>query len=709
MSSRLDNIHLKRVGWSLSGFLGLFLLCWVSLVFAAERSDAVLTDIDAQALANGKIRIDFTFDKPVMIPKSFKTQQPPRVIIDFAHAKKGFDKNSKFLPVGVLRNIDVVEANNRVRAVLSLKNAVHYQVVPGVGRDNGTHIYVTLNGTAPVALKYTKDKFSVNQWSKVHHAIKGVDFRRDEDGGGRVIAMLSDASMGINVTQQTDEIVVEFIETSIPSRLQRRLDVTDFGTPVQIIDTQKQASNVKMSIHVTGSYQHLAYQVNDKFVVDVSPDVGDTIIGENEEDIVYTGERLSLNFQDIQVRAILQLLAEFTGINIVASDTVKGSITLRLNNIPWDEALAIILKTQGLAQRKVGNVLMIAPSEEVAAREKEELESKKEVKALEPLTTELMQLNYAKAADVSNLLKDQSTSLLTARGNVTVDDRTNTLLIQDTLDSVLRARELIERLDVPVKQVLIEARIVNVDTNFEKELGIQFGVTKPNHVTGTLEGANTMQNNVLNGNNPLLNLPVAERLNVNLPSLPDAGIAGSFGVALANLGKGYLLDLEISALESEGMGELISSPRLVTANQHEAVIEQGEEIPYQEATSSGATSVEFKKAVLALRVTPQITPDGNIIMDLKINQDRRSNEPEVLGVPAIATQQIETRVLVENGQTIVLGGVYQEDKRNTVTRIPFFGSLPLIGYLFRNTNNMNERQELLIFITPKIVEQTATT
>lgn len=686
--------------------LGTVLCLIMGKVYAAE-TEAELTNIQANSLANGKIQIDFTFNKPVLIPKSFKTKQPARIIVDFANTKKGFEQQSKFIPVGVLRSIEVVEANNRVRVVLSLKDSVNYRVTPGVNEDNKNHIYLTLSGTSPVNLEYTHDKFSANQWSQAHHEIKSIDFRRDEDSGGRVIATLSDASMGINVSQEGDKIVVEFIDTSIPQRLQRRMDVTDFGTPIQDISIIKRGGNVKMTVDTAGPFQHLAYQINDKFIVDVSPDKEEGPLGGDDDEPVYTGERLSLNFQDIQVRAVLQLLAEFTGTNIVASDSVKGNITLRLNNVPWDEALAIILRTQGLAQRKVGNVLMIAPSEEVAAREKEDLESKKEVKQLEPLTTELVQLNYAKAEAIASLLKDQSTSLLTTRGNVTTDTRTNTVLIQDTLDSVVRARELIERLDIPVKQVLIEARIVNVDTNFEKEIGVQFGITKPEHISGTLDGANTMQTNVLNGDNPLLNIPVVDRLNVNLPSVPDGAVPGSIGVALAKLGKGYLLDLELSALESEGMGELISSPRLVTANQQEAYIEQGEEIPYQEATSSGATSVEFKKAVLALRVTPQITPDGNVILDLKINQDRRSNEPEVLGVPAIATQQIETRVLVDNGQTIVLGGVYQQDKRSTITRIPFLGSLPLVGYLFRNTNDSNERTELLIFITPKIVEQTA--
>ena len=603
---RLDQLNaIRAVLW----LLGLFLICSSPRVWAA---DASLTDVTVNAVSDGRIRIDFEFNKPITVPKNFKTENPARIVLDFQGIESKV--NETITPLGIISSINLVSANDRLRAVVNLKEQINYTVLPGMTPDNQNHIYLTLESKLVPKINFTKDKFSANTWSKTHHEMQGIDFRRDEDGGGRVVIQLSDASMGINVTKSSNTIQVEFLDTFVPDRLKRRLDVTDFGTPVQSIQTQGRAGNVAVAITATGSYQHLAYQVNDKFIVDVSPEqeaVG--IAGEDEEEH-YTGERLSLNFQDIPVRAVLQLLAEFTGINIVASDSVRGNITLRLNNIPWDEALAIILRTQGLTKREVGSVLMIAPSEEVAAREKEDLESRKEVKALEPLTTELIRLNYAKAADISTLLKDKSASLLTARGNVTVDTRTNTLLIQDTLESVIRAQELITRLDIPVKQVLIEARIVNVDTNFEKDLGIQFGATKPNHVSGTLDGSNLMQSNVLNGDNPLLNVPVADRLNVNLPAAPEAGVAGSIGIALARLGRGYLLDLEISALESEGAGELISSPRLVTADQEEAFIEQGEEIPYQEATSSGATSVEFKKAVLALRVTPQITPDGNVIL-----------------------------------------------------------------------------------------------
>lgn len=546
MNNRWRQVGVKwivgTVGWRLMG-----LVCLFGSHLAYGATDPVLTHVEAHALEDGKVSIDFAFDGPVEIPKSFKTEKFSHIVLDFAHAKKGVEQYGKLFSVGVLHGMNVVEVNHRLRAVLSVKSPIQYHVLSG----SENHIYVML--------------------------------------------------------------------------------------------------------------------------------------GEKAGKMGYTDGRLSLNFQDIQVRAVLQLLAEFSGFNIVASDGVVGNITLRLNNVPWDEALAIILKTRGLVQRKVGDVLMIAPSEEIMAREKEILALQVEAKVLEPLTTQLVQLNYAKAKDMAGLLQDQGTGLVTVRGHVIVDERTNTLLISDTAESVQQARGFIERLDRPVEQILIEARIVNVDTDFEKELGIQFGVTGPSLISG----ANVMQN-----------LPLSEQFNVNLPS---GKIPGTLGVALANLGKGYLLDLEIAALESEGRGELISSPRLVTANQHEAVIEQGEEIPYQKSTSGGATSVEFKKAVLALRVTPRVTADRKIMMDLKINQDRRSHKPEILGVPAIATQQIETQVLVGNGHTIVLGGVYQEDKRNTATRVPFFGDLPWVGHLFRHSYDSGRRRELLIFITPKVI------
>ncbi len=432
---------------------------------------------------------------------------------------------------------------------------------------------------------------------------------------------------------------------------------------------------------------------------------------------VYSGKLLSLNFQDIKVRAVLQLLAEFTGLNIVVSDTVQGSLTLHLENVPWDQALDIILQTQGLGKRQFGNVLLVAPSAEIAAREKQDLQAEQQLQDLAPLRSELLQINYGKASDIANLLEGNTTggggkggnvTLLTTRGSVSFDARTNRLWIQDTPASVANIIKLVKQLDIPVRQVSISARIVNVNSNYLEDLGVRFGITQTNHITGTLEGANALA-----GGMPASAVSLAQRLSVDLPSTGGVGTLGTaggpaqLGIALAHLGPGTLLDLELSALESEGGGQLISSPRLVTADQQAAVIQSGQEIPYQQASSSGATNVAFKNAVLSLSVTPQITPDGKVILTLSVNQDNADFTNEVGGVPPIDTRSIQSQVLVNNGETIVLGGIYETNDTNNVVRVPFLGSLPIVGTLFRHTTQMSTRTELLIFITPRILQQCA--
>lgn len=670
-----------------------------------------LQNIQVNMLAGGKVKVDMTFSQPVAAPKGFVTEEPPRIVLDFNNVQNSMKQGKQTVGLGSLQSYQVFQVQDRMRMLFDLKEGADYAM-----ESKGQHLIMLIAGQSTIADQMTQQQFAANPWAKTSHAVKGVDFHHDaKNDGGRVVVTLSDAGMGINVSRQGQDIVVDFISTSIPNQLIRSLKVTDFGTPVQVIESLRRGGNVRLIIHTAGSFQQLAYQVNKQFIVDVTPASTNSGVLARPEDVQYTGEKLSLNFQDIQVRAVLQLLAEFTGINIVASDSVKGNMTLRLNNVPWDEALAIILRTQGLAQRKVGNVVMIAPTEEVAAQEKQELEARKEVKELEPLLTEMMQLNYAKASDIAKLLKEQSpasgqskgesSSLLSSRGSVSVDERTNTVLIKDVPAVLQEVRALIEKLDVAVKQVLIETRIVQIDVNAELDIGVRWGISRSEHISGTLQGANEINQNVIQGNNPLLAVPVADRLNVDLPTTPTAGIPASIGVAVARLGKGYLLDLEISALESEGSGQVIASPRLVTANQQEAYIEQGEQIPYQQSTSSGATSVQFINAVLGLRVTPQITPDGKVIMQLKINQDQRSNEPLVNGTPTINTKQIQTQVLVDNGETIVLGGIYSETINHTVLRVPFLGALPIIGYLFKTTQDTSARTELLIFITPKVIQQ----
>lgn len=432
--------------------------------------------------------------------------------------------------------------------------------------------------------------------------------------------------------------------------------------------------------------------------IDTLPVTKEETMQEKNKRKVFTGKRISLNFQNIQVRAVLQLMAEFTGINMVVSDRVMGNITLNLNDIPWDQALDIILTTRSLSQRKIGSIMLIAPAEEIVEREKKELEARREDSQMVPLHSEFLQINYAKASDIATLLKDKETSFLSSRGSLGVDARTNILWIQDSNSRIDKIKKLVKQLDIPVQQVLIEARLVNVTKDFAEDLGIRFGVSKPTFLSGALKKANQVLPNAAS----VEEISLADRLNFDLASLPLSTSPTSVGIALAKLGDGILLDLELSALESEGRGEVISSPRLITINQQAAVIESGEEIPYQEATSGGATAVAFKKAVLSLKVTPQITPDNKILMDLKINQDIPS--PKVFnGVPTIITKEIQTNVLVNNGQTIVLGGIYKQDKNNEINRIPFLGDLPVVGALFRNQSTSIKNEELLIFITPRII------
>ncbi|WBV68292.1 type IV pilus secretin PilQ family protein [Legionella pneumophila] len=557
---------------------------------------------------------------------------------------------------------------------------------------------LVLNGKSNDLFENSKEVFITNQVVNAKHEIKRIDFRGIEKQGGRVLIDVSDTGIPIDVTQVGKEIVVNFLNTKIPLNLMKRYDVSDFHSPVQIITMQQEGKKVRMTILSKGDYGHFVYQVNKQFMVDVFPLTAEEIRQAKLKKQVFTGKRISLNFQNISIRAVLQLLADFTGINMVVSDKVQGDITLRLNDIPWDQALDIILTTQGLDKRRKGNVMLIDTKASMDKMEEEQLKSQQTIEKLEPIRSDLIQINYAKAADIAVLIKDKQNSLLSDRGKISVDARTNTIWIQDTGTKIEEVRELIKQLDIPVKQVLIEARIVEVTKDFSQDIGIRWGVSRPTHLSGTLEGANELAR----GTAPANVVPLERRLNLDLAAAPLTGATpASVGIALAKLNDNILLDLELSALESEGRAELISSPRLITTNQQAAVIESGEEIPYQEATSSGATAVAFKKAVLSLKVTPQITPDGKILMDLQINQD---TPPQTfLGVPAIITKEIQTNVLVNNGQTIVLGGIYKQDKNKVINRIPFFGELPVVGILFSNRQITLKNEELLIFITPRII------
>lgn len=675
----------------------LFVLCAMPL---AIQASPMLEDIELGALSDDRVVLRFKFSEPVKVtPQTFSTDSPPRIIIDFMGVANKITE-VKEIATGSVKSVSVVGIPGQSRAVIDLNQAAKYDI-----HADGNYVDIELGAIASVeADSRTVEYFpeSTAPGATKAHEVTDVNFHRDESGGGLVVIDVSDPNMGVDVRQEGGQLVVDFVDTKVATKLENRYDVRDFGTPLQYFDLQSRGKNVQMRINATGHYEHLAYQVDDKFIVDIKPLTEEQVQAAALAKPVYTGERLSLNFQDIQVRAVLQLLAEFTGINIVVSDTVSGSMTLRLHNVPWDQALDIVLKTQGLDKRQVGNVMLVAPASEIAAREKQELEANQQIAELEPLRAELIQLNYAKAGEIADLLKAEDNTLLSARGNVSVDERTNTIWVQDTTTKLQEIRQLIMRLDIPVRQVLIDARVVSIEKNFTKDLGVRFGITDVDTLSGTFEGANSMRG----GTDPA-EVTADSRLNFDIP-VNASKSPGRIGLALARLSAETFLDLELSALETENVAEIISSPRIITSDQQKASIESGEEIPYLTSSSSGATTVSFKKAVLRLEVTPQITPDNRIILELTVTKDTRGESVTASGPPAVDTNEVETRVLIDNGETIVLGGVYEKTMRDDIQRVPFLGNLPVLGSFFRNRAQIDERKELLIFVTPRIIQQSYT-
>jgi len=669
-----------------------------------------LDDVSFASLPGERVQIKLMLSEGLPAdPLNFTIDNPARIAIDFPNTTLNLTEKSQTIGLGMANSLSAVEAAGRTRVVINLTRSVSYNVdVQGnvviLNLDSGV-------GSSAASNSNTLSSSSVG-------SIEGVDFRRGEDGEGRVIVKLSDPSIPIDMGVEAGKVVISFIDAQLPANLDRKLDVIDFATPVKEIDTVASGNNVKMTITaVSEDYDHLAYQSEDQYTIEFKPITKEEKEEQTKDKFGYTGERLSLNFQSIEVRAVLQLIADFTGLNMVTSDAVSGNVTLRLKNVPWDQALDIILKSRGLGMRKDGNVIMVAPSEELAARERLELEASRQVEELAPLRTEFVQINYADAADLMGLIQAEENNLLSERGNVSIDARTNTLIVQDVASSLQSIRGLISELDVAVRQVLIESRIVNADESFAKDIGVRFGYSKNTKQSG--ENRNSIGDNprnaqvLIGGGNPGntnfgsgTSFTTADNENfiVDLPAIPAD--ATSLALAIGKVGS-YLLQLELSALIAEGRGEDIASPRVITSNQNEAIIESGVQIPYQEASSSGATSVSFQDAVLSLRVTPQITPDDRIIMDLEVNQDTVSGTT-VLGVPAINTRSVSTQVLVQNGETVVLGGVYSSSDRKSVDRTPFFGDLPYVGFLFKRTDINIEKSELLIFITPKILKDSLT-
>jgi type IV pilus assembly protein PilQ len=663
----------------------------------------------------GKTVVRITTKQPLRsVPPNFAVANPARIAFDFANTVNALGRSSEEIAQGELRSMNVVQATDRTRLVLNLRRPVAHEATL-----EGRSVVITL---AEPAVVQTAPGGQVAHFAEGRaeskHAIRDVDFRRGRAGEGRIVVDLSDTTTGIDIRQQGQNIVVEFLKTTLPDNLRRRLDVVDFATPVNTISTFQQGENVRMVIEPKGQWEHNAYQSDTQFVVEVKPVTPDPSRAAQRGR--YTGEKLSLNFQNVEVRAVLNVIADFTDLNVITSDTVTGNITLRLKDVPWDQALDIILQTRGLDSRRTGNVIWIAPRDELATREKLALEAQQQINDLELTRTESFQMNYQKAADVQKLLSDPAQRILSKRGSAAVDARTNTLFVQDTPTKLEEVRALISKIDVAVRQVMIEARIVEANDSFAKNLGARLGLMelglqsrRPFGGTGNglnvgmnmgAELVNTSQAAGITQGTPVTNGP---GLNSNFPAAGlNAFNAGQFSFVLFNSSVTRLLNIEISALESDGKGKIVASPRVLTADQVEAVIEQGTEIPYQQATSSGATSVSFRKANLALKVKPQITPDGNIIMTLDVNKDQPGATTPA-GVQ-INTKHVKTEVLVENGGTVVIGGIYEQADRTDITKIPFFGDLPVVGFLFKNNTTTSSKTELLVFITPRIVNERLT-
>lgn len=692
------------IRWMATGILGVACAVGISRTSSAQ-SETVQNSVEAvnySASADGKVIVKITLSQPLANPPaSFAVENPPRIALDLPNTTNNLGRNNLDVGEGNVRTMSVVQAGTKTRVVMNLTKPVTYDT-----KVDGKELQITLQATQTVASGAgTTSRFAEVKSATQSHGLRDIDFRRGTNSEGRVIVDMSDSGTGIDIHRQGQRLIVDFVNTSLPRNLQRRLDVADFGTPVKFVETTIQGNNVRMVVEPQGQWEHSAYQTDNQFIVEVKP------VREDPNKLVqgsqpgYSGEKLSLNFQNVEIRSVLQVIADFTGLNIITSDTVQGNLTLRLKDVPWDQALDIILKSKSLDKRKNGNVVLIAPKDELASREKLELEAKQQITDLEQLVTETFRLKYQKAENLKKIFDsasggtDGGRRILSKRGSAVLDPRTNTLFVQDTPGRLDEIRRLVSEIDVPSRQVLIEARIVIADDKFSRQLGMRLGNQSGHNignenigVTGNLSSSSS----IAAGTSP----SGVGDLNVNLPV---TGAAGSLALTFLNIGSGNLINVELSALETDNRGKVISSPRVITADQQEAVIEQGTQIPYLQASSSGATSVSFQPAVLSLKVKPQITPDDKVIMDLEVKKDAVGQV--FAGVPSIDTKKINTQILVENGETAVLGGIYEQTIRTDATKVPVLGDIPFVGVLFRNTNRQDDKTELLIFITPKIIKE----
>ncbi len=709
------NSTLSRLGVSL-------LAAFISPALLAANLNA----LDVAALPGDRVELKLAFDEPVASPRGYTLDQPARIALDLPGVSNNLGAKNRELGVGNARSVTVVEAQGRTRLIVNLTSLVPYST-----RVDGSNLFVVLgegagSGTAVAPGVAVVPALAASPVSSlaVGKAIENIDFRRGDDDAGNVVITLSDPSVSPTIEEQGGRIRVIFAKTQLPESLRVRLDVQDFATPVKFVDSSAQAGSASITIEPTGQYDYLAYQTDNKLTISVKPLTEDEADKRKADRFVYSGEKLSLNFQDIDVRSVLQLIADFTDLNLVASDTVNGNITLRLQNVPWDQALDLVLKTKGLDKRQVGNVLLVAPADEIAARERQELESQRQIAELAPLRREVVQVNYAKAADIARLFQSVTSNVASAedRGSIAVDDRTNNIIAYQTQDRLDELRRIVAQLDIPVRQVLIEARIVEANVDYDKSLGVRWGgnlwagdkwnAWGKNGQLGVADDPDASGKPGDDGYIPSRQVgrfPGIPEVPMNSPFVDMGAIGANSGIGLGFITNNAILDLQLSAMEKTGNGEVVSQPKVVTADKETAKILKGSEVPYQEASSSGATSTSFKEAALSLEVTPQITPDNRIIMEVRVTKDEPdfSQAASTGGVPAIRKNEVNAKVLVTDGETIVIGGVFSNTQSKSVDKVPFLGDVPFVGRLFRRDLVQDRKSELLVFITPRIMNNQA--
>jgi len=725
----------------------------LSAPIQAETASAnQLNKMSFTTLPGSRVQVNLDFAQPAVKPLSFSTDNPARIALDFPGTRLNIEKKSQVVGIGALQGLSAVETPDRARVVLNLVNMVPFNVevrntriivelegMPTTPNASGSAVNNALNNAkslptspspavqAPIPTASTKNMAMTNVPDPVPsmvaaplpavansgYSIQNIEFHRAEGGVGKLTVTLSDPSIVVDMKEEGKDIILDFLNSTLPEKLDRRLEVTDFGTPISLIDTTRQGDGtVRMKITVSDDAEHLAYQSENKYVLEVKQLKPEEKKEAQKKDPTYTGQKVSFNFQKISIRAALLLLTDLPGanLNLVASDNVKGEITLKLKNVPWDQALDIILEANGLGMKKIGNVVMVDSKIELSKREEAELKAMQTVEQLAPLRTEYIQINYHKAKDISDLLVskagEKGFSFLSARGSVSFDDKTNMLILRDTADQLVQIRQLVTSLDVPIRQVLIESKVVIADDTFGKSLGVKFGYsgqqTLGNNLGGVVVGGHVTGTTKFSGGTGFTTTDGNENFIVSLPETLGSAQNAALGLAIGKIGS-YLLQLELSALQQESRGEILSSPRVVTANQQKATILQGQQVPYIGVAAANAPAqVQFIDALLKLEVTPQITPDDRIIMDLVVTKD--DVLPVASGQPPISKRAVQTQVLVDNGETVVLGGVYERTLNNSVERVPFFGDLPLIGNLFKRNRKTDNKSELLIFVTPKIIK-----